>query len=581
MRADAFPTAPWALAPVAAWLAAAAGWLAWDGAAAAAAILAGGGLASLLASSVLIARRRPASAAVIGGPAGELERRLRDSESFKAAIVDNALGAVVSVDGAGRIVEFNPVAERTFGYRRADVIGRPMEELIVPPHLREAHRRGFARCLASGEGALLGRRVEISALHADGREFPVELAITATRLAGQPAFTAFIIDISDRKRTEAELARQREALHQSEKLTALGSLLAGVAHELNNPLSIVVGRSSMLLESVREPAVRQQAEKIRVAAERCARIVRTFLAMARRRPPERVAADLNEIVRGALDLVGYGLRADGIAVACRLDGALPPLAGDPDQLSQVVTNLVVNAQQALRQRRDGRILAVTTRVVPGEAAVELAVADNGPGVPAANRSRIFEPFFTTKPTGHGTGVGLSVCLGIVRAHGGRIDLADTEGGGATFVVRLSTGAPAEAAPLRPATGSGGGARVLVVDDEAEVAEMLTDIFAAHGWRAEMAGSGSEALRRLQERDYDLIVSDVRMPDLDGPGLWRELQAVRPELLARLVFATGDTLGVNIAEFLAQSGCPVLEKPFQPEDVLRVAGERLAAAGRGK
>jgi len=217
----------------------------------------------------------------------------------------------------------------------------------------------------------------------------------------------------------AELQRQREALLQAEKMAAFGSLLAGVAHELNNPLSIVLAGALLLQEEAEEaaaPGLARGAERIRVAAERCARVVRSFLAMARQQEARRRPVVVAAMVDAALELLAYGLRSDGIEVAREIPADLPAVLGDPDQLHQILANLITNARQALEDNPGPRRLRIAARVAGG--AVEVSVADNGPGVPAEIRARIFDPFFTTKPAGVGTGIGLAVSRGIAEAHGG-------------------------------------------------------------------------------------------------------------------------------------------------------------------
>ena len=508
-------------------------------------------------------------------------RQLRDSEALKAAIVDNALGSVIVIDREGRILEFNSIAEETFRYRRSEVLGRKMEELIVPSHLRQSHRDGFDRYLRTGEARILGRRIETTAQRSDGSEFPVELAINGTKVDGTQIFTAFINDITEKTRAEEEVARQRDALHQSEKLAALGSLLAGVAHELNNPLSIVVGRASMLHDMAQDPAVVTQADKIRTAADRCARIVKTFLAMARQKPPHRSPVQVNRIVGASIEILGYALRTAGVELSTDLAATLPEIWADEDQLGQVIMNLLVNAQHALADRQEPRKVRVTTALDPVTHNIVISVADNGPGVPPAIRTRIFDPFFTTKPIGSGTGIGLSVSMAVIQSHGGSLSIKETKGGGATFVVSLPVVQPevrpAQIRPCKPAGVNFG--RILIVDDEADVSDMLAEILVGDGHQIEIATSGHAAIERLKAEDFDLVVSDLRMPDLDGPGLFKSLSGSHPDLAKRMIFVTGDTLGTGISQFLDEAGCPCIEKPFAPDEVRRAVRLRLGNGAR--
>jgi PAS domain S-box-containing protein len=523
----------------------------------------------------------------------ELAERLRayaDSEALSAAVVASALDCIIVIDEAGCVIEFNPAAERVFGYERATVLGRPIGDLIVPPGSRTAHEKGLERYRATGVATVLGRRIEIDAMRADGTLLPVELAITEVRLPARRLFTAHVRDLTEAHRTRAELERQREALHQSEKLAALGSLLAGVAHELNNPLSIVTGQALMLREAAngaaRQGAIfkefAERSAKIEAAADRCARIVKTFLAMARQRQAERRTVRVPALVEGVLDLLTYGLRTAGIEIVVDLAADLPAIRADADQIQQVLVNLIVNAKQALEEMQGPRRIMIRA-VTEGEPAqIVFTVADNGPGVTADIRGRIFDPFFTTKPQGTGTGIGLAVSRGLVEAHGGTLILAPPDGRGATFVMRLPVEMGGAEASQAADAGSAVGAkptpsrRALVIDDEVEIVGLLSEILRRQGFACDVATGGSVAKSQIEDQgaDYDVILCDIRMPDGDGPSLFDWVVSEYPQLARRMAFVTGDTLGPAAGRFLARSGCPVVEKPFTPADIERVVGMLL-------
>ena len=257
-------------------------------------------------------------------------------------------------------------------------------------------------------------------------------------------------------------------------------------------------------------------------------------------------------------------------------------SADPDQLRQVVTNLILNAQHALKDMPQPRRLSVRTRYKPAHAQLRLVISDNGPGVDPDLRSRVFEPFFTTKPFGSGTGIGLSICHAFVSAHGGSIDLDETPGGGATFKIRL----PVVAAQMEdPATQNESVSavarrRALVIDDERELAELLAEMLTREGFAVEVAFDGEQALAELGRHSYDIILSDVRMPDLDGPALLRRLQSEWPALAKRLIFITGDTVGLGTGSALDNLGRPVIEKPISPEEMRRVIQATLAESHNG-
>ena len=385
----------------------------------------------------------------------QARQELKESEAFKSAIIDNAMLAVITIDVAGRIVEFNPAAQAIFGHRLDDAKGRDMADLIMPERLRAAHRRGLQSYRDKGALRLLGRRLEMPALRADGTEFPIALSISVTEVGRQRYFTAFISDLTEQKRATEELARQREALRQSEKLSAMGSLLAGIAHELNNPLAILLARAALLAGKVSDPAALADVDRIRAAAERCGRIVKTFLSMARQRPADRRPAQLNDIVAGALDLVNYSWRTAGITVRADLAPRLPQVGTDADQIGQVVVNLLINAQQAVAERPHPRVIRVETGRAEERTRTKASICAWRTTAPACQtdlRARIFEPFFTTKPEGMGTGVGLSVSRSLARENGGELRLEESTQGASFYLwlplnPEVAKPAPPREAPL--------------------------------------------------------------------------------------------------------------------------------------
>ena len=373
------------------------------------------------------------------------------------------------------------------------------------------------------------------------------------------------LDVTDRKKAEAELSRSREALHQSEKLAALGSLLAGVSHELNNPLAAIVGQAEMLEEDSRGTVFEARANKISAAADRCARIVQTFLAMARRREPQRKPVEPNILIGDALQLAEYQLRTAGIASSVECDAHVPPIMGDRDQLHQVLVNLIINAQQALEASdTPAKKLVIRTSVL-ADGQVAIDICDNGPGIAPDVAGRIFEPFFTTKPQGVGTGVGLSFSHGIIEAHGGRLHLVPSEKG-ATFRIELPAAEAVDMEVVAPSSSASAplgepARRALVVDDEPDIADTIRELLQREGFKVTVASDGAAALMALDRDDFDIVLSDLRMPGVSGPEMYARVREIRPHLLSRIAFVTGDTLGASMDNFLKESGRPVLEKPF--------------------
>lgn len=497
-------------------------------------------------------------------------REIETAESLKASIVDNALAAIVSTDANGCIVEFNPAAEKMFGHTRASVLGKAVGEVIVPERYRAAHTLSMARLRAGEPARIMGKRMELEALRADGSEFPVDMVLWGTGVGDAVHYTASLIDTSERREAALQLQRERERLRQSEKLTAMGSLLAGVAHELNNPLAIVMGGADLLAEkSADYPALKEDVTRIREAADRCGRIVRTFLNMARNRPAARSPVVLNDLARAAADMLAYTYRTHGIECVQELDKTLPSIEADADQMGQIVLNLLVNSQQALGHMSGTKRVRLSTG--SDSSTVWLRVSDTGPGVPVELSERIFEPFFSTKAEGIGTGLGLAVSRSMAREHGGDLVLEPTPtGGGASMRLWLPRRpVTANAPPATPVTTTqvaASHARILVVDDEPELANMMRSILEAVGHEVAVAESGAIALELLELARFDAIVSDLRMPDMDGAALWRAVREREPSLAARMLFVTGDTLSPGASSFLNEQQGLVLSKPFAAKDL---------------
>jgi PAS domain S-box-containing protein len=381
----------------------------------------------------------------------------------------------------------------------------------------------------------------------------------------------------EREQAAKQAQQQQEVLFQHEKLVAMSTLLASVAHELNNPLATILLQAELVGEEVREGPLAEPVTAIVQAARRCERLVRQFLTLARQSPPERTAVELNTLVTETVALLAHAFQVDNVAVHLHLDAQLPLLWGDPHQLQQVLINLLTNAQQALRAVPDPREVTLTTQYASTPPQITLAVTDTGPGIPPALQARIFEPFFTTKPPGVGTGLGLPLCQEIVEVHGGTLEVASAPGQGATFQVKLPVGT-VPAPPTAPFDAAAEcvvrGHTILIVDDELSLASGLARLLRRDGYTVDTAANGRLALTQIAERAYDLILCDVRMPELDGPSLYRLLERQQPHFCQRLIFLTGDTLEPATQEFLEQSGAPCLTKPFPIAEARRVIQRTL-------
>ncbi|PZO80575.1 MAG: hypothetical protein DI629_06430 [Mesorhizobium amorphae] len=483
------------------------------------------------------------------------EEALAETRARFDAFMEHAPVAIIAKDREARFTLVNPEAARRLRHPPGEIVGRRTVD-ILPPDEAAVMDRSVRRVLESG--AMEVETQEHPSLepfvHSLFIRFPLKGPSGAVDGVG-----VFVVDQTAQVKAAAEVERQRDALHQSEKLTALGSLLAGVAHELNNPLAIVVGYSEMLHALAPDEATKHRAHEVHQAATRCARIVRTFLAMVRAKPAERCLVSLTEVMEDVLELAAYGLRANGIDVVREEGGAPPAVFADPDQLHQVFMNVVVNAQQAMMGQEAPRRLHVRFGEDGGQAVAE--ITDTGSGISAEVQRRAFDPFFTTKPQGVGTGIGLAVCRTIVEAHGGTITLLPGQGGGTVCRIALpgSVGAGADEAASVPENPARAVGRVLVVDDEPAISDFLAEYLAADGIDTAVAASGTEALAILEDASFDAVLSDLRMPDIGGARLAERIAERWPAMSGRIVIMTGDALaGENE---LRHAGLPFIEKPI--------------------
>jgi PAS domain S-box-containing protein len=503
------------------------------------------------------------------------EDALRVSETRYRRLFESARDGILIVDAVThKITDVNPFMVELLGYARDEFLGKELWEIGVLTDAEDS-LEAFGTLQATGHIRYENLPLQTKA----GARRHVEFVSNVYLENGHQVIQCNIRDITARLQAEAQVQRQREALFQSEKLATMGQLLAGVAHELNNPLSVVMGQAALLQHVIRDTRQAEQAAKIVQAAERCARIVQNFLALARQQPPERHSVDVNQVVREVVELVAYPLRIDNVDVRFALAPDLPVVWGDAHQLHQVVVNLVTNAHQAMREVAGPRHLTLATGVNAEGRQLWLEVGDTGPGVAAALQENIFEPFVTTKPPGMGTGLGLSLCQEIVAEHGGTIRLGQAGPQGAVFRVTLPVEAPHGAA-LEETPPAGvptiRGKRVLVVDDEPGIAGVVAEVLALDGHAVDTVVHGGAALAKVRVQPYDLILSDIRMPEVDGPSFYRELARRDPKLLPRLIFMTGDTLSASTRAFLEQTRVPCVRKPFTLAEIRAIVQRTLQA-----
>ncbi|HET6681453.1 MAG TPA: PAS domain S-box protein [Gemmatimonadaceae bacterium] len=493
----------------------------------------------------------------------EHARALQRSEARFENLVESAPDGIFTLDEEGQFTSVNRAFERAVGRIRADLIGTHFTATIDPrdrDHLWEVF-----------VGALNGRRLkrELRYLGADGRSPEASVQVSPVVDEGDrvTGVLGVIRDVSAEKRLVEQLLQQ-------EKLAAIGQLVSGIAHELNNPLASVMAFSELVLAEQPDGAPSDTGEMLQTIhdeARRAAKIVANLLTFARQHPPQRMDSDVGDVLRTALELRRYALTVHGITMEEHLDDDLPRTWADPFQLQQVFLNLLSNAEDAVHDRAGLRRIGV--RAERRGSLIVVSVSDTGPGVAASETDRIFNPFYSTRPVGKGSGLGLSIADGIVREHGGRIRVESTPGGGATFVVELPlrpspVTAPA-ALPVPEPVISTAVRSILVIDDEPAIRSAVSRYFAHQGHTVEAVGSAADALQRLDEREYDIILLDLRMPEMSGDALYELLRDRDPVHAARVVFLTGDAQSDDARAFLEASGCPTVGKPFSLEELDRI------------
>jgi two-component system, NtrC family, sensor kinase len=456
-------------------------------------------------------------------------------------VVDAIALALCIVDRTGSIRRANRAFAELVDAPPASLIGRPWNAFVPPAWVPEI-RRVLAERTSGGAELETGERCYSLS--------------TVPISQGDPSTTVLLFD------DQTERRQLQDQLIQSEKMSAIGQLIAGIAHDLNNPLASVVGFADFLSELRDVPTgIREPLSVIREEAERASNIVKNLLGFARKQERQRRPVSLEPLLESTLALLRNQLLAYHVDARVDIEPDLPLVSLDSNQMQQVMVNLINNAAQAVATTgRPGTVTVRARRLLDG---VAIDVADDGPGMSRELAEQVFEPFFTTKAEGEGTGLGLSISQGIVKEHGGRITLSTREGEGATFTIQLpcgDTSAADEPAGV-PARGPSVRLRVLVVDDEPHILHYMRATLEAWGHEVAVAGDGTEGLRLAGDGAFDLIISDLRMPRLGGREFYDALRRIDPDLTPRVVFSTGDTVRGDTLAFLESLNRPYLHKPF--------------------
>jgi PAS domain S-box-containing protein len=496
-----------------------------------------------------------------------MEEALRQSEERYRTILEEMEEPYFEMDLAGRFTFFNNAMCRRLGYSREELMGMHYK-VYTPPEENEKVFATFNKVYRTGEPAKL---LDITTIRKDGTRNLSETSILPLRNE-QGEITRFrgvTRDLTERKRAEEERRQLEQKAQLASRLASVGELASGVAHEINNPLTGVIGYAHLLLarkDISRD--VRHDLEIINEGAQRVAGIVKKLLAFARQTKPEQRYVNINELIRNTLDLRAYELAASNIKVALQLTRDMPMTIVDPGQLQQVFLNLIINAETEMKLAHDkGRLTIKTERI---NNSIRILFKDNGLGIPKENLETIFDPFFTTREVGQGTGLGLSVCHGIVTEHNGRIWAESEPGKGATFIVELplitEEGQSEPPEPVIEESPKVAKARILVIDDEPVIREFISQVLGEQGHTVETVDNAASALKMVKSKRYRLILLDIKMPGMSGVELYKQFQKIAPSLTKRVVFITGDVMGKRTIAFIEKTKTPYVMKPFDAREL---------------
>ncbi|MDM8527376.1 ATP-binding protein [Anaerolineales bacterium HSG24] len=492
---------------------------------------------------------------------------MRTAEVNYRDLFDNASDFIITLDSNFNITNANKGALNATGYSFDEILDQPLIRFI--PSTQNPSLYKIIKTLMNAPHK--PNMFEITVRGKLHQEILLEAMIrTQRKKGGSTSIHCIARDVTHRRALEQEL-------QQTEKLSAIGKLVAGVAHELNNPLTTVIGYASLLKESGFPSEYQADLDTIFRHAQRARFIVKDLLTFAQKVKLNAFPTNINDIILSAVSQLRPTIQRHDIQVTSQIDFDLPLIMGDTHQLEQVFINLLTNACQALATHEASRRIKITSAVK--EKSVILTIADNGPGIPEHAIHQVFEPFFSTKKMGHGTGLGLSICFGIIREHKGRIWAENQTNGGAIFYIQLPV---ANNSTITQETNHSHEVSkinnqkldILTIDDETAVLELLQRVLSPMGHLIDQAKDGQIALQKLTENDYDLVICDIVMPDISGIEFYKTITHKYPKLAETFMFITGNASDLKTKYFLEQSGVPWLSKPFLPSELEELVNNRV-------
>lgn len=508
-----------------------------------------------------------------------VEEVMRQSEERYRTIFDEMNDAYFEVDLAGNFTFANDSMYRSAGYSAEELIGMSYRLVTSKDDINTVYK-AFNQVYRTGKPC---RDVPYKIARSDGSTRFVEVSAFPLRneVGEIVGFRGIGRDITDRRKAKEEQRQLELKAQVASRLASVGEMAAGVAHEINNPLTGVIGYAQLLVDREDVPFdIRKDLSVINEGAQRVAGIVKRLLTFSRQTKSERKYVDINELIENTLALRDYHLKVNNIKVITQMAPDLPETVADPGQMQQVLLNLIVNAETEMKLAHGKGKLAITTE--KSDNTIKICVKDDGPGIKPEVIDKIFNPFFTTREVGQGTGLGLSLCYGIIAEHKGRIYAESKAGKGATFIVELPVVIEAElpelAEPVMEQPEKVAKARILVVDDEKVIRDLAKRALVGEGYEVDTVDNAADALKKIEGQRYNLILLDIKMPGMDGAELYRRIQKIAKSLARRVILITGDMLSTPTEKFLSQTKVAHLDKPFNAEQLRREV-KRALTGGR--